>query len=189
MVVVSTPGASNANSYQEVTDVSAILAGRGTITDKWDAVDDKESMVIRATIVLNAMIAPYRYFDKENKWYVRRATWTGQAATSTQSLPWPRIGMYNANGFDILPDVIPTELKLAHAELCGALAVKDSTLDNSTAVKGITDLTAGPVKISYNKFASTTKILPDFVSMLLVPSWLTDEEVEPLYGFPSIVSM
>jgi hypothetical protein len=86
--------------------------------------------------------------------------------------------MYDANGNPIPSDVIPQALKDAESELAGQLVMSDTTLDNAVAVGGIKSVSAGSVSVTF-KDDIAAHVLPDAVSNLLPPSWLTDELVEP----------
>lgn len=135
--------------------------------------------VIMATRVLSAMAVARKTlrWDSNGKpfYYVSRA-WTGEIATSTQSLAWGRTGMYDRLGRLIPPNVIPQELKDATAELAGQLGNTDRTLDNDISVQGITSIKAGSVALTFKDMIQS-QVLPDAVQMLLVPSWLTNEIV------------
>jgi hypothetical protein len=86
--------------------------------------------------------------------------------------------MYDANGNPIPSDVIPQALKDAESELAGQLVMSDTTLDNAVAVGGIKSVSAGSVSVTF-KDDIAAHVLPDAVTSLLPPSWLTDELVEP----------
>lgn len=77
--------------------------------------------------------------------------------------------------------ILPQALKDATAELAGAMAKADRTLDNDVVVQGLTSLRAGPVSLSFKTsgLSGMMKTLPDMVYALLVPSWITDDIMEP----------
>ena len=135
--------------------------------------------VIMATRVLSAMAVARKTlkWDSNGKpfYYTSRA-WTGEIATTTQSLAWGRIGTYDRLGREIPSNVIPQELKDATAELAGQLGNADRTLDNDISVQGITSIKAGSVALTFKDMIQS-QVLPDMVVNLLVPSWLTDEVV------------
>ncbi len=90
--------------------------------------------------------------------------------------------MFDRNGVAIGETEFPQELKDATSELAGALGTADRTLDNDTAVQGITDVSAGPVAVSFAEgVAAYSKVLPEAVLDLLVPSWLTDQVAQGMY--------
>lgn len=178
MVLTVTPGDPNANGYADVAYITAYLSGRGVMATLWDAVEDKEFAAARAALMIDVMLSPRRVQDIDRQLTLIYPTWTGAPASATQAMAWPRTGMTNRNGVPILSTVIPIELQSAVAELAGVSAGKDLTLDNATALKGIKTLGVGPINFGFKDNVMTTKVLPDFVTFLLVPSWMTDTDVE-----------
>lgn len=182
LVVIPTPGDANANSYLTVQEAQDYFDARLPIS-QWVDADSQELLIVMATRVFDALFSPRRLLvrDAQSGFYYRTfPTWTGSPASTTQSLSWPRSGMYTRNGGIILSTVIPLEIKDAVAELAGQLAIGDRTLDNDVIAQGITSIKAGSVSLSFkNDFEFNT--IPGIVRGLLVPSWLTDELVE--YAF------
>lgn len=180
LTLIATPAASNANSYCTLSEFGDYLASRGTVPLSWNAVDD--GALINATRVLSRFLAPYRYLVPAVSGiaahYITRSTWTGNPTTPTQALPWPRTGMFNVNGVLIDSMLIPQELKDAQCELAGQLSVADRTLDSDIETQGITAVRAGSVSVNFKQNVEA-KVIPDAVWWLLLPSWLTDELVEP----------
>jgi hypothetical protein len=111
IVVESGAGLSNAECYASVAEATAFHAGRGN-GDAWDAVDDKEAALRKATDYLTQ-----RY----------RGQWAGLRRLSTQALDWPRVNVpWRDNLWGWRPiDVVPAELKYASAEL----ALKSTSAD------------------------------------------------------------
>lgn len=119
-IVIATPGASDANSYVTVAEADTYFAdayGRG----KWatSAQADREALVISASRSLDQYMS-----------------WSGQKATDTQSMEWPRKGAYDRSGNLISDTIIPSQLKYAVYELAyymldtgGALSFADQTVD------------------------------------------------------------
>lgn len=179
VTIVATPGASNANSFLTEAEATAYFNARLPLVPPWEDADDPTAALVMATRVLSAFAQPYRYLMQgDPPYYYRiRRQWTGAPATTTQRLPWPRTGMFDANGNAIASNVIPEALKEATAELAGQLIVADTTLDNSTAVKGITSVKAGSVSVSFKDMIES-KVLPDAVWNLMPPSWFTEELIE-----------
>jgi hypothetical protein len=131
--------------------------------------------------VLSAMSRPLKRLVRPNgqpAYYVTAPQWTGAPASTTQKLPWPRTGMYDANGNAIASTVIPDDLKDAESELAGFLGTGDSTLDNAVIVQGLTSIKAGSVSLSFKDMIEQ-HVLPDFVWNLMPSSWFTDELIEP----------
>ena len=180
--IIATPGAANANSFLTLEEFRDYYETRIPV-NAWDDVDSEEAMIIMATRLLVAKFSPTRKLIRGAKpsesYYLVSPTWTGSVATTTQALPWPRSGMYDRNGNTIATDVVPQDLKNATAELALHLAIGDRTLDNDVALQGITSVRAGSVAVTFkNAGIDVTKIIPDIVFELLVPSWLTDEVQE-----------
>lgn len=167
--VDSTVGGANSNSYLTVEEADAYWEAH-LYADAWNDTD-KEAAVIWATRVMDASFV-----------------WTGQAATATQALGWPREGMYTRNGFPIANDVIPVDLKNATAELAGQLAASNLTETNEAARAGLTKLKVGPVELGWTDRAASSiallnaqlkaklpefqyAMIPDAVRALIPPSW------------------
>lgn len=188
--VKATPGASDANSYLTRIEGDTYYENR-LFSTIWTGAtaDTKDAALIMATRTLEMMLSPYKYFvpattglnAREAHW-ITRPTWTGEIASDTQALAWPRIGMFDRNGNEIDELTIPQDLKNATAELAGQLIRADRTLDNDVSVQGIVGIKAGPVELKFKDGAPVTKVLPDNVLFMLVPSWLTDTVIEYFTG-------
>jgi hypothetical protein len=189
VTINATPGDAAANSYETLAEFTTYLGLRlhlpATITALL-AADPTEILpksLISATRALNQILTRYRKLtvlqskSGITKFYVTRPYWTGTIATATQALAWPRIGMYDRNGQAILETAVPQDLKDAVSEMAIVAITTDLSADNAIVVQGITDVKAGPVEVSFKEFIQK-QLLPDAVSMLLVPSWITDELVE-----------
>jgi hypothetical protein len=187
VILDATPGAATANSYctvargQQYFDMRLPVAG-------WDNADSQAVLLMMATRVIDASLSSRRTFmppigNGRGGYYVNRPTWTGlRAAGNLSKLAWTRSGMYDRNGILIPENVFPDELADATAELAGALGTKDTTLDNSIVVKGITDIKAGPISLSFASGAAWySKPLPESVLDLLVPSWMTLQSIDSMY--------
>ena len=104
----ATAGAATSNSYASVAEADAYLAVRGD-TSTWTALTtgQKESKLQWAAI------------------YIDTLTFKGTRSTSTQALQWPRIGVWDRDGFEV--DGIPQALKNAQAEMAFQLIANDWT--------------------------------------------------------------
>lgn len=186
--VVATAGASNANSYLTVAEAQSYFDTRvsDSVIGAWENADDKSALVIQGTRTIESLLSPMRKLVRATKacdsYYRTGPTWTGTIASDTQSLMVPRVGLYTRTGVLIASSVVPNELKWAVAELSARLALSDLTLDNDIAIQGITSVKAGSVSVSFRDGSiDVMKGLPDFILSLLVPSWVTDELIEPAY--------
>ena len=108
MALTVTPASATANSYATVAEADAYLAVRGD-TSTWTALTPgaKEAKLQWAAIYLDTL------------------TFKGTRSTSTQALQWPRIGVWDRDGFDV--DGIPQALKNAQAEMAFQLIANDWT--------------------------------------------------------------
>ena len=180
VTIVATPGASNANSFLTEAEATVYFNARLPLAPPWEDADDPTAALAMATRILSALAQPLKYLipaDKPPYYYRTRRQWTGAPATTTQSLPWPRTGMYDANGNAIASNVVPQALKDATAELAGQLIIADTTLDNAVIAGGITSVKAGSVSVSFKNMIEA-KVLPDAVWNLMPPSWFTNELIE-----------
>lgn len=185
-VVNATVGSASANSYTTRAEADLYYTNRlfsASWTGSTEAI--KDAALIMATRVLDMMLSPYKYFvppttgvNAQLGYYRTRPQWTGAPVDNIQRLAWPRSGMFDRNGNEISELVLPIELKEAIAELAGQLITADRTLDNDIAAQGITDIKAGPVGLSFAPGGTSTKMLPDAVLFMLVPSWVTAEIIE-----------
>ena len=185
-VIVATPGASNANSFGTLEEAAAYFENRLALDPAWVPTgDDAARSLIMATMILSSMSMPHKRIVHEkgkDAYYVVGRYWTGQPATSTQSLAWPRIGMRDSLGREIPVDVIPQELKYAEFELAGQLRKADLTLDNDVSTQGISSIRAGSVSVSFRDNIAA-KVLPDYVLSLMPPWWFYEETIEPVSKF------
>ncbi len=104
----ATPASATANSYATVAEADAYLAVRGD-TATWTALTtgQKEAKLQWAALHLDTL------------------NFRGTRSTSTQALQWPRIGVWDRDGFEV--DAIPQVLKNAQAEMAFQLIANDWT--------------------------------------------------------------
>lgn len=186
--VIATPNAANANSFVTLEEYAYYHERRLPLDPPVVVTGDVAARnVIMATRVLSSMIVArksIRWDKAGNPYYYTSRAWTGEIATSTQSLAWGRKGMLDRLGRVIAENVIPQELKDSTSELAGQLGLGDRTLDSDVKVQGITSIKAGSVGLTF-KETIETQVLPDAVLNLMPPSWLTDEIIT--YGVEEIV--
>lgn len=180
--IISTPGATNANSYESVVEADAYFDSRLPLVPPWDEAESKEVLLTMGTRVLDSMFRGGKVLvpahGQIDAYYVIRRSWTGAPATTTQRLAWPRTGMFDANGNAIASTVIPQDLKDALSELAGQLQIADRTLDSKVSVQGITSVRAGSVAVTFKDGYIDPRVIPDAVINLIPPSWYTEEDVE-----------
>jgi hypothetical protein len=199
VTITATPGDPSANSYETLAEYSTYLGLRlqlpASVTALLSA-DPTEKLpksLIMATKALDGIMTKFRRLEilqgrsGLEKFYLTRPHWTGDVASTSQSLAWPRTGMYDRNGNLIGSGVIPQELKDAESEMAILALTTDTTADNAVVVQGLTGLKAGPVELQFKDYIQK-RLLPDYVMQLLVPTWVTDELYEniPLGRFNTL---
>ncbi len=175
-VIDATPGGTNANSYELVSEAQNYYDTRLPLSG-WDT-GDQTMLLIMGTRMLDALAQPFKTLIPPQNgapaYYRIRRQWTGTRSTSTQRLAWPRTGMFDENGNLIDPTIIPQALKDALAEFAGQLGGEDRTLDNDVITQGIISLRAGSVALGF-KQNLIPQVIPDAVFNIMPQSWLTDE--------------
>lgn len=180
-----TPGDPNSDSYASLLEAGAFNA-TNLYASGWQtaAQADQENALRMATRGLDDM----------------PAAWTGQATTpAVQSLGWPRLGMFNRNGFTIASNIYPQDLKNATAEYARLILENDflsGSSGSSVADSGVSSVSAAGVSMSFkSKSKSEEKsgswgkedermgLVPTSVIALLVKSWLKDpRDIEAPYS-------
>lgn len=153
--LVSTAGASNANTYCTRSDANQYDDDNPQSGTTWSSAsnDQKDQALLMATRLLDEHV-----------------DWTGAASDSVQRLNWPRTGMWDRNGYGLDSDAIPDGLRDATAEFARQVLAEDRTADDAVSIKGIVGLKAGPVDLSFSG-RGKPKVIPDAVFFLLTPSW------------------
>jgi hypothetical protein len=184
-----TVGGADANSYEDVAYANAYHDSRyPALVPAWITSGDTPARaLIHGTRLMEALFSGRKVYvaatsgvNAQPAMIVTMRKWKGEPATTTQRLAFPRIGLKDNNGNDIASDVMPWQLKDALAEYAGQLLRQDFTLDNSTAVKGITSVKAGSVAVTFKDDVAVSKPIPDAVLNLIPPSWFEDESIEYL---------
>lgn len=182
MALVTTPGAANADSYATIAEADAYNASRPFST-AWTGADSaKEAALKQAARLLDASFA-----------------WTGAAVDGTQALMWPRSGMFSRTGYPISEAAIPQALKDAQSEFARQLLEADRTADDDAQKLNISEVKAGSVAVKFKSmlgsqtdpygtldaeamrlgraFDYLSRMVPDAVRLLLVPSWYSEAAV------------
>lgn len=158
MTLVTTPGATDADSFASYAEYTAYCAARN-ITPSAEATAEVE-LRKGTTYLCN------HYRDR----------WIGRRATQEQSLPWPRIDsgcggvLYDIDEWPIASDAVPTQVKNATIE--AALLVKagvtlEPRLERGGAIKSLSEQ-VGPL--------ATTTVWADGASItdryMAIEGWL-----------------
>jgi hypothetical protein len=178
VTIISTPGAPDANSYASMDEANSYFEQRLPLPVEWVASGDFEARaLLTAGRYMDLIASPLTTFVPASgstaAYYKTRQQWTGQPATATQRMSWPRLNMFDRNGNAIDSAVIPIDLKLAQCEFAGQLKVQDRTLDNDVITQGITAVRAGSVSVNFKDMIDPA-VWPQAVWNMLVPSWYTD---------------
>jgi hypothetical protein len=175
MALDATVGGANSNTYATLAEADDYNSAR-TFSTVWSEtdLDVQEASLIEAARLLDAVFR-----------------WTGSATDSIQARSWPRNGMFTRNNYPIPNNVIPQELKDAQAEYARQLVVGDLTVSLDQDSEGLAAVKAGPIEIKFKpnnpittlalysaqlrlqspEFAYLSKLIPEGVRILLVPSW------------------
>jgi DnaT-like ssDNA binding protein len=186
MALDPTVGGANSDTYATVAELKTYLANRYPTTTLSAASDAVMENVLRAaTRLLDAS------FD-----------WTGAAVASTQALCWPRSGMTGRTGFAVPTTVNPQALKDAQCEFACGLYAGDRLSDNPalktiSSEQSVTSIKAGSLALTFagQSFQSLeafdayvrslsanmrylSRIVPDAVRQLLIPSWYLQPSIK-----------
>lgn len=182
MALITTPGATNANSYATVDEFKAYRTNRLPASAAVLAAID-------AAIEI-ALIVAARSLDAN-------FDWTGAAVDDVQALTWPRTGMLTRNGYSISSTTIPQALKDAQCELAyQLLAGVDLVSDSDASKQNVSSVKAGSVAVSFqtvdtsseeavdmfirrlgSEFNYISNAVPGEVRRLLVPSWYNQPSI------------
>jgi hypothetical protein len=157
--VIATPGAPDANSFITVARGDTIADERLYATN-WSAETDEDQKA-RAVIMATSEIA--------------KECWKGIGASSTQSLPFPRTGLLDRNGYVVSSSTIPSDIELATFILADLLLGSNVTIESDPSVQGITKIKAGSVELGF-KDVIEYKSIPEHVRRLIPDSWFCDDE-------------
>jgi hypothetical protein len=153
VVIDATVGGVSANSYCTKAEADTYHDGHPYASTWTAATDDQKN---RALVTATALL------DRHIDWY-------GYVVSYTQALLWPRNGMFYRNRDYVLTTVVPQELKNATAELARQILDADRTKDNDIETQALTQLSAGPVSMSFDANKVTAKVIPDAVFYMIEP--------------------
>lgn len=144
--IKSTVGASDSNSYLEVSEADQLLEHH-LYNDVWNSavVSKKTAALIWSTELLDQGIF-----------------WDGNLKDSAtpQSLAWPRQGLQDRD-YRVIDDLtIPLQVKKATAELARLLLISDRTEERGTL--GFKSVSVGPIKLEVDKLDEVS-LIPDSV--------------------------
>lgn len=157
MPLITTPGASDANSYVSVSDASEYFRLSYNRTAWANAgSSDKERALAEATRVLDT--------------YVK---WFGSIASDSQALRWPRIGVLDPDGRNIPDNTIPKSIQNLTCEMAYQI-LSNSGFD--VTENDIDRVKIGPIDINFdmnqksNGFNKSIRDAIAFWGILTMPS-------------------
>lgn len=167
-VVISDIGGETSNSYGSLEQANAYFSER-LFSDVFVNADEQtqSKSLIMATNLLEALVK-----------------WHGTKTTTTQRLSFPRAGLKNKDGEEILDSEIPSEILAAEFELALVLISQDRVKDTSTV--GISAIAVGPIRLDLDK-NKKKNVFPDIVYELI--SWFGITEQRDLSNRPKFVPL
>ena len=156
VIVNATPKSSTANSFTTLGEANIYNAG---VVGAEGWVDFEMDARNRALVTATNIIASNVRFR-------------GTRTDKDQALPWPRIGVYDNDGFYVSSELIPFALKNATAELARRLLESASGSGGGGAsdplLASIKSFKAGPVDVTFRDDATiTTEALPTDVFRMI----------------------
>lgn len=136
VTIVETVGSANSNSYVSLAEANTYFESRMG-SDLWTAANtDKRSMaLITAANDIDRLLIP-----------------NGTIASDTQALSFPRVGLVDPKGRNVLPTVIPIEIKKAQYEQAYYLLSTGGSVNNPSALgKGILRAQVSSLHVTFDK--------------------------------------
>jgi hypothetical protein len=160
MALITTPGASDANSYVSVAEASEYFSLSYNRTAWANASNrDKEKSLAEATRLLDLFVK-----------------WNGYIASISQRLRWPRINVIDADGRVVDSGTIPQAIKNATCELAYSILSNDGF---DISENPIDKVKVGPISVDFDinqKSIGFPKIVRDIIA-----SW-GDLQIQPSSG-------
>ena len=154
LTLITTPGASNANSYASLVEAEAYY-NQHVAFDAWAAYTllQLSRGLAHATVVLDRVVQ-----------------WRGTIASTSQALLWPRLGVVDQKTqMEIASNIIPQWLKDATAETARALLDQDSSQGGDFS--GLRRLRYGAIEAEFVG-GGVQAVLPSAALVLIEPySW------------------
>jgi hypothetical protein len=118
MALITEDGTGRADAESFTTVVEADAYHVSFSNTAWAAATTaaKEVALRKATRYVEAM---FRY------------RWNGRRTTMNQSLSWPRVSIVDADGFSVLPNIVPPKVKQATSEMALRALTEDLIPDQS----------------------------------------------------------
>lgn len=146
MPLVATPGAADADSYATIAEADAWHVAR--VNTAWAGADAlKEGALRRATGWIDAT-----YGSR----FVGRPVYP-----RVQALAWPRVGVTDADGYDVPSDAIPVEIKRATMEAAlRELVAPGSLAPDYVSSTAVVREKVGPLEVEYRNSSGASSVRP-----------------------------
>lgn len=146
ITIISTPGAIDANSYVTLAEADIYLEA-SLNAESWTALDDERK---KAALAHAARLIESLRFG-------------GLKSTATQSLEWPREGVFDRNGYYV--NGVPSKLKDAQCEIAIWELNEPDRLAGRFELETMEAVKIGP--INYN-VAPGAPVLPSYITNMLM---------------------
>lgn len=170
LIVEDGTGKSDANAIVSLVELKAHFDGRGvSYSDYTD--DQLNGAIVRASAFL---ASAYQ--------------WQGiKVNQRAQTMPFPRTGVFDREGWNVLQDEIPREVKAACAEIAIYEAANPGGMNpNVVLAEKVTSEQVGPIKVEYaNAFLSAESSRP----VLTIVSDLIDQFLDHSVGEFTLLRM
>lgn len=130
----STSAASTSNSYLSVAEADDYFAGRFG-GDKWSTFSSAQKQQL--------LVTSSKQLDT--------ASFGGRRSKQIQSLQWPRFGLSDYDGYNILDTVIPSKIKEAVCEMAYWIWTEDDRILSDTEIQQVDSYKVGPIDVAVNK--------------------------------------
>lgn len=149
MAIDATVGGLTTNSYVTLAEANTYFTNR-VHADSWEDSEVQEQLLITASSTID--------------WFI---TWKGTKATGTQTMDWPRTGVYDKVGELYPEDVVPIDVKIATFEMALSSMDSDRTADGDLA--GLSEVKAGSLQLKTDDGMYNTQpdVIPDKIWKIL----------------------
>jgi hypothetical protein len=143
----ATPGASTANSFVTEEVATEYLTNQRLDATEWASatVDNRKRALIWASRLLDSAFI-----------------WPGAVSYLEQSLGWPRLGLVDAEGREIVYDTVPSKIIKATADLALELLRRNPLKLPELLGLGLRSASVGPLNVTLDNAAVLDQI-PNFI--------------------------
>jgi hypothetical protein len=150
----ATPKSATANSFLTRTEADTYFAEDRLFVDEWTSATTptKEVALRWSTRILSEAVE-----------------WHGAPTTTSQSLPWPRIGIEDfSNEQTVSPDVVPPFIKRICADLALELIKRNRTQEPGLVGQAIASASLGDLSVTVDK-TDLPRLIPPAIAVSIAP--------------------